>query len=193
MWWPDIDKQIEECAKASSVYRSNKSAPSRAPLHSWQWPSSEDPFGFCGASRWKNVVASHRCTFEVAQSGGNEQYIECNNHHCVERFLLDLGLPQQIVTDNRPQFTANEFRQLTASNGVKHITTSPYHPSSNGAAERMVQTVKRAIRVGLQCGDTLEHALASFLFAIMLFHMRLLAPLQVHCSWADLCVHVWIC
>ena len=27
----------------------------------------------------------------------------------------------------------------------------------------MVQTVKRAIRVGLQCGDTLEHALASFL------------------------------
>lgn len=72
------------------------------------------------------------------------------------------GLPPQIVTDNRPQFTANEFRQFTAANGVKHITTS-YHPSSNGAAERMVQTVKRAIREGLQCGDTLEHALASFL------------------------------
>ena len=166
VWWPDIDKQIEECAKACSVCQSNKGAPSKAPLHPWQWPSSpweRIHLDFAGPvagkmllvvtdahSKWPEVV--------VMNSTSSARTITV-----LREMFARFGLPQQIVTDNGPQFTANEFRQFTAANGVKHITTSPYHPSSNGAAERMVQTVKRAIRVGLQSGDTLEHALASFL------------------------------
>ena len=73
------------------------------------------------------------------------------------------GLPRQIVSDNGPQFISNEFKEFLASNGVKHITTSPYHPSGNGAAEQMVQTVKRAVQAGLQRGDSLDRALAVFL------------------------------
>ena len=46
---------------------------------------------------------------------------------------------------------------------MKHITTATYHPSSNGAAERLVQTIKQAIRTGHQKGVSLKHILASFL------------------------------
>ena len=46
-------------------------------------------------------------------------------------------LPQQIVTDNGPTFTSEEF---TKQNGIKHTLSAPYHPSSNGLAERAVQT-----------------------------------------------------
>ena len=52
------------------------------------------------------------------------------------------GIPDQIVTDNSPQFTAEEFTQFCIGNGIKHTLTAPYHPSTNGEAERFVQTFK---------------------------------------------------
>ena len=56
------------------------------------------------------------------------------------------GLPYIIVSDNRLSFTSKEFKNFIPKNGMKHITTAPYHPSSNGAVERAVQTFKSTIR-----------------------------------------------
>lgn len=55
------------------------------------------------------------------------------------------GLPQKIVTDNGPSFTSSEFRAFMSANGIVHIKSAPYHPSTNGLAERAVQTFKQAI------------------------------------------------
>ena len=55
------------------------------------------------------------------------------------------GLPLKIVTDNGPSFTSSEFRNFMEQNGIKHVTSAPYHPSTNGLAERAVQTFKQTI------------------------------------------------
>ena len=75
------------------------------------------------------------------------------------------GLPQQLVTDNGPQFISEEFAQFVKQNGIKHIRTSPYHPVSNGAAERLVQTFKQAMKAAANNGLTLQHQLSSFLMS----------------------------
>lgn len=54
------------------------------------------------------------------------------------------GIPEQIVSDNGTQFVSEEFQTFVKSNGIRHITSAPYHPATNGLAERTVQTFKQA-------------------------------------------------
>ena len=48
--------------------------------------------------------------------------------------------------DNEPSFVSAEFKQFLKKNGVKHNIFSPYHPSSNGLAERAVPTFKQGLK-----------------------------------------------
>ena len=73
------------------------------------------------------------------------------------------GIPEQLVLDNGPQFQSDEFKQFMTTNRIKHIRSSPYHPASNGAAERMVQTLKHALKADHKRGVSLEKSLANFL------------------------------
>lgn len=80
------------------------------------------------------------------------------------------GLQEKIVTDNGPQFMSSEFTIFLQANAAQHIRTPPYHPASNGAAERLVQTVKRNLTRQLQDerrtgqSRTVQHRLDQFLF-----------------------------
>jgi hypothetical protein len=56
------------------------------------------------------------------------------------------GLPETVVSDNGTAFTSAEFRTFLKRNGIKQITSAPYHPATNGLAERAVQTLKNALR-----------------------------------------------
>ena len=71
------------------------------------------------------------------------------------------GIPQQMVTDNGPQFVAHEFQMFVKANNIKHTKSSPYHPATNGLAERFVQTLKRALKVSKHEGRI--HRVAQFL------------------------------
>ena len=72
------------------------------------------------------------------------------------------GLPQMIVSDNGALFTSDEFRTFSRKNGIRHVTSAPYHPSTNGQAERSVQTVKQGIK--RTPGKTIQERLSKFLF-----------------------------
>ena len=51
-----------------------------------------------------------------------------------------------VVSDNGPSLTSEEFKKFCKLNGMKYLTIAPYHPSSNGAAERSVQTFKTSLK-----------------------------------------------
>ncbi len=149
VWWPKLDEDIENLIKSCSKCQAVKSAPPAAPLHPWIWPTKPwqrvhvDYAGpFMGRqflilvdahSKWPEVI-------EMKSTTSSATILE------LRRLYSSYGLPEQLVSDNGPQFTSMEFEKFLKSNGVKHICSAPYHPSSNGLAERFVQTFKRAMK-----------------------------------------------
>ena len=61
-------------------------------------------------------------------------------------FCDETGVPTTLVSDNGPQFTSKEFKDKMVKWGVKHLLTPPYHPASNGLAERAVGLVKDRLK-----------------------------------------------
>ena len=86
-----------------------------------------------GRLKWPEVIEMSTTT--------SEKTIEV-----LRQLFARYGLPEQLVSDNGTQFTSEEFTTFTKANGIKHIRCTPYHPSSNGLAERFVQTFKRAMK-----------------------------------------------
>ena len=48
----------------------------------------------------------------------------------------------RIISDNGPQFIANDFKEFIRVAGMTHVRRSPYYPQSNGKLERWYQTIK---------------------------------------------------
>ena len=63
----------------------------------------------------------------------------------MDTIFSTFGLPEILVTNNSPSFVSREFEEFLHRNGIKHKTTDPYHPASNGLAERAVQIFKKKI------------------------------------------------
>ena len=166
-WWPKLDKDIEDLAKSCNDCQSVKQAPAKAPLHPWVWPTTpwqRIHVDFAGPFLGKSffiVIDSHSKWPEVIEmsSTNSTQTITV-----LRRFFSTYGLPEQLVSDNGPQITSEEFKTFMKSNGIKHIRCSPYHPSSNGAAERFVQTFKQAMKASNRSNFSISHLLAEFVF-----------------------------
>ena len=167
-WWNGLDKDIEKLANLCESCQAVKSSPAVAPLHPWVWPDAPwkrlhvDFAGPFLGRTFLIVVDAHSKWPEVItmSSTTSQSTIE------VMRSLFSrYGLPEQLVSDNGTQFTSEEFTQFMKRNGVKHIRSAPYHPASNGLAERFVQTFKRAMKASEGEGKTLNQRLSQFLFS----------------------------
>ena len=62
-----------------------------------------------------------------------------NNYFSVFRF------PERLMSDQGTEFTGDVIAALCKLLGIEKIRTTPYHPQSNGSAERVHQTLQRMI------------------------------------------------
>ncbi|XP_054259822.1 uncharacterized protein K02A2.6-like [Macrosteles quadrilineatus] len=63
----------------------------------------------------------------------------------LRKLFSAFGYPFTLVSDNGPNFTSSIFNQFLQACGVTHKFSAPYHPATNGQAERFVQTVKKQL------------------------------------------------
>ena len=82
----------------------------------------------------------------------------------LQSILATHGLPEIIVSDNGSAFTSQEFGNFMKTKEIVYITTIPYHTSSNGLAERAIQTFKATMKLMKNDQGPLETTLDEFLF-----------------------------
>ena len=148
VYWPNMDKDIENAVKSCKGCALAAKAP---PIKFNPWPKTDLPWsrihvdlagpleGYCylivvdSFSKWPEV---HRCKNPTTEI--TIKFL----HELFARF----GVVDTIVSDNASQFTSREFKDFCEAYQIEHITTAPYHPRSNGLAERFVDTLKRALK-----------------------------------------------
>ena len=56
------------------------------------------------------------------------------------------GIPEQVITDNGPQFLSRNFQIFAKEWDFEHVTSSPYYNQGNGKAESAVKEAKKILR-----------------------------------------------
>ena len=194
-WWPGLDKPIENLARSCTACLAAKHAPAVAPLQPWVWP----------AQPWKRVHLDFAGPFQSsmflvavdAHSKWPEVHVmkettAAKTIDVLRIMFSSFGLPEQLVTDNGPQFVSEDFAMFTRSNGIKHIRCTPYHPASNGLAERFVQSLKARLKASVNNGLPLQHRVLNFLLSYRSTHMLPLVCLPHPCFYTGRSEPGWI-
>ncbi|XP_039306772.1 uncharacterized protein K02A2.6-like [Solenopsis invicta] len=167
IYWPGIDPEIERTAKSCVECAKHAHAPPKFRQHHWDYPKGpweRIHIDYAGPvagmmllivsdafSKWLEVKATNSMTTAATIA-------------ILDNLFTAHGVPTTVVSDNGTQFTSSEFKSFLQTSGVKyHKLTAPYHPSTNGQAERSVQTVKAALRAMGTTRSTLQEDLNRFL------------------------------
>ena len=149
IWWPGIDMDIESKVRGCNICQVNRKLPASSLLHPWEFPQkpwSRIHLDYAGPFLGKMfliVVDAYSKWLDALSMNSSTSSATIEK---LRRIFSEHGLPNQCVTDNGTCFTSSEFQQFMKVNGIKHTFSAPYHPSSDGQAERSVQTFKEAMR-----------------------------------------------
>ena len=65
----------------------------------------------------------------------------------VSGWIQYFGCPLSVVTDQGGQFTGYLWKNLMSVLGIRHATTTSYHPQANGLVENLHRRLKDALRM----------------------------------------------
>lgn len=167
VYWNSIDKDIETVAKSCQNCLEHSKLPPKFNQHHWEYPN--EPWerihiDYAGPIHGKYLLIivdaySKWTLVEITNSSTTHSTISI-----LKKIFGLLGIPRIIVSDNGPQFTSADFTEFLKLQGVKfHKRTAPYHPATNGQAERYVQTVKKTLETMNATVSTMQDCINKFL------------------------------
>lgn len=144
LYWPQINSEIEDLVSKCGICNKHKPQNTKEPLMPHEVPKR--PWAKIGADlfEWNGkdyllVIDHYSGYFELAQLTNTRNETVITN--CKSQFARH-GIPDTLFTDNGPQFSSSAFQQFSKEYQFQHTTSSPYHPQSNGMAEKGVQIAK---------------------------------------------------
>ena len=147
VWWPGLSRQLEElitnCAECCRTRNQNAEPLMPAPFPELPWQKVASDLFVWKNSHYLLVIDYFSRYIEVAKLT-SESSASVIKH--MKSIFARHGIPQEVVSDNGPQYSSREFANFSQEYGFVHSTSSPKYPQSNGEAERGVQTVKSLLK-----------------------------------------------
>ncbi len=148
VWWPGLATELKNTVMSCRTCQEQRRAQTKEPLISTPLPDRP----------WKRIaldLCEHNKHNYLVISDYYSRFLEVlhlpstTSAQVVQRLkatFARFGIPEEVVSDNGPQFSSAEFQELAKQLDFKHVTSSPHHPQGNGHAERAVQTAKRILQ-----------------------------------------------
>ena len=161
IFWPGINKHIEDLLKACETCLRNSKKQVKEQLLSSEIPVY--PFQIVGTDlfHWNNqrfilLVDYYSRYWEIERLHDAKSETIIKN---MKMIFSRLGIPQVVRSDNGPEYVSKEFSRFSKEWEFRHVTSSPYHPKSNGMTERYVQVAKNALTKAMESKQDLHLAL----------------------------------
>ncbi|CAB4040935.1 Transposon Tf2-6 poly [Paramuricea clavata] len=168
VWWPEIDKQVEDYVRSCHPCQIvGGSKPKPEPIRSTKLP--ESPWKDISVDLLEITSESHLLVVVDYYSRWVEAILlrKTDAQHVIkslEAIFRTHGLPETIRSDNGPPFASRDFEAFLKSLGIIHKKGVPYWPQSNGGVERCNETLLKIVRISRIEGKDWKKALEDFLF-----------------------------
>ena len=150
VWWPGLRSELKQlcescshCLTRSTSQRAEPLRPTPLPSRPWEklgmdlctWNNREFLVVVDYYSRWIEIKEQQSTTSRAVIN-------KCRQIFCTH------GIPEEVMSDNGPQFSSREFAEIAEKFGFHHSTSSPHFPQANGEAESAVKMAKKILSSG---------------------------------------------
>ena len=152
VWFPGIDRQVEDtvssCLPCQATTKGGNMEPlnmTKLPEYPWQEVSAD----FCGPfsnGEYILVVMDDYSRFpeiEIVHSTSANTVIPY-----FDAIFARQGVPEVVKTDNGPPFNSELFSKWANTIGFHHRKITPLWPRANGEVERFMRTLKKVVQIG---------------------------------------------
>ncbi|PIK45274.1 hypothetical protein BSL78_17871 [Apostichopus japonicus] len=138
VYWPNINKHIDDLVHSCAICQEHQPSQQAEPLLQHDLPTKPwntigvDLFEFSD-NQWL-IIADYYTKYPIIRKiPGN-----CSSHAVIiamKQVFSEHGIPEKVVSDNGPQFASELFKQFASAWSFDHVT-SPRRPQGNGFIER---------------------------------------------------------
>jgi transposase InsO family protein len=148
LYWPGLARDIEEKVSKCQTCSQRQRQQPKEPLLPHEPPNR--PWAKIATDLFELDNQHYLCTVDyyskwIEVDKLDSQYSSATTEVLKQHFSR-YGIPDEVVSDNGPQFSSSEFAKFAKDYEFSHSTSSPHYPQANGQVERSVQTVKNLMR-----------------------------------------------
>ena len=146
VYWPRIDFDIEDLCHKCTSYGQFQNKPAKPLIYPWMMPEKlwsrlhlDHAINFLGRN-WLVLVdaySKYPCIHPTTSTSSNSTTAILEQEE-----FAHFRYPHTLVTDNATTFVSQEFQAWCKQRGIVYLTGAPYHPATNSAAERLIQSFK---------------------------------------------------
>ena len=186
VYWPGINKDIEHLVEACATCQRHRPQEPRQPLKptpppEWPWQQLGADFMTYDGSEYL-VIVDYYSKMPIVWKMPTSQCNSAKTITVLKELFVEHGIPEEIRSDNGPQFASHLFAEFTKDWNIKQSTFSPRNPRSNGQAESAVKIVKGLLTRAKCSGQDPYLALLAYRGTPVDSHLRSPAEMLYQCA-----------